>query len=228
MEGLSRGRQMPFGRRLATRADAVRFVRRVRFRRMWRSRSRLVAMTTSVATALPTVGPGAAHAAPAAAGPVVEGPIGPHGLWGHPWNDQFFELGSIGYAEEEYFASGTAKTYTAAPSSADFKSRILVYRPTDARRFNGTTIVEWDNVTAQNAEEPMWTWLHPMVFRDGYAYVFVSAQAAAICCGPRSHKAWDRFDTAACRIRATTTPSTSTPRSYAPYATRRVSTRWAG
>jgi hypothetical protein len=144
------------------------------------------------ATALAGLGPGAAHGAPpSVADPVVEGPIGQAGLWGHPWNDQFFEVGSIGYREEEYFVSGTAKTYASTPTLAPYKTRILVYRPTDPRRFNGTTIVEWDNVTAQNAEEPVWTWLHPMVFREGYAYVFVSAQAAAICCGPRSHKVWD-------------------------------------
>jgi Alpha/beta hydrolase domain len=125
------------------------------------------------------------------ADPVVEGPVGGVGLWGHAWNDQFFEVESVGYVEKEYFVSGTAKTYTATPASAPYKTRILVYRPTDPSRFNGTTIVEWDNVTAQNAEQPMWTWLHPMVFREGYAYVFVSAQAAAICCGLRSHKLWD-------------------------------------
>jgi alpha/beta hydrolase family protein len=145
-----------------------------------------------LATAMASVGMSAGHAAPAVvADPVVEGPIGPVGLWGHPWNDQFFEVASIGYTEDEYFVSGTAKTYTATPTSAPYKTRILVYHPTNPRRFNGTTIVEWDNVTAQNAEEPLWTWLHPMVFREGYAYVFVSSQAAAICCGPRSHKVWD-------------------------------------
>lgn len=155
-------------------------------------RRRLARVVVCVATAVAGVGPGTAHAAPpSVVNPVVEGPIGRTGLWGHPWNDQFFEVGSIGYAEEEYFVSGTAKSYTAMPATAPYKTRILVYRPTDPHRFNGTTIVEWDNVTAQNAEEPMWTWLHPMVFREGYAYVFVSAQAAAVCCGPRSHQLWD-------------------------------------
>jgi Alpha/beta hydrolase domain len=145
-----------------------------------------------VATAVAGVGLGTGHpAAPLVANPVLEGPVGQTGLWGHPWNDQFFEVGSIGYSEEEYFVFGTAKSYTATPATAPYKTRILVYRPTDPRRFNGTTIVESDNVTAQNAEEPIWTWLHPMVFREGYAYVFVSAQAAAICCGSRSHKLWD-------------------------------------
>jgi hypothetical protein len=155
-------------------------------------RRRLLVVVVCVATAVAGVGLGTGHATPpSVSNPVVEGPIGQTGLWGHPWNDQFFEVGSIGYSEEEYFVSGTAKTYTATPTAAPYKTRILVYRPTDPRRFNGTTIVEWDNVTAQNAEEPMWTWLHPMVFREGYAYVFVSTQAAAICCGPRSHKLWD-------------------------------------
>jgi hypothetical protein len=158
-----------------------------------RARYRLfVGISCLVIIAVASVAPGVGDGAGAAVGdPVVEGPIGPAGLWGHPWNDQFFEVGSIGYVEEEFFVSGTATANSATPAAAPYKTRILVYRPADRRRFNGTTIVEWDNVTAQNAEEPIWTWLHPTVFREGYAYVFVSAQSAAICCGPRSHKVWD-------------------------------------
>ena len=90
-------------------------------------RHRLFVGIACLVTAFASVGVAAGHvAALAVADPVVEGPIGRVGLWGHPWNDQFFEVGSIGYVEEEYFVSGSAKTYTARPTSAAYKTRILV------------------------------------------------------------------------------------------------------
>jgi Alpha/beta hydrolase domain len=139
-----------------------------------RARHRLFVGITCLVTALAGAGAGTGNVAAAVVpDPVVEGPIGPIGLWGHPWNDQFFEVGSTGYVEEEYFVSGTAKTYTPTPASAPYRTRILVYRPADHRRFNGTTIVEWDNVSAQNAEEPIWTWLHPRCLRPSEALAAV-------------------------------------------------------
>ena len=48
-----------------------------------------------------------------------------------------------------------------------FRTRILVYRPADPARFNGTTVVCWNNVTAGyelfGGESPE--------FLDGYAVV---------------------------------------------------------
>ncbi|HVM40963.1 MAG TPA: alpha/beta hydrolase domain-containing protein, partial [Acidimicrobiia bacterium] len=105
--------------------------------------------------------------------------------------------GSIGYVEEEFFVSGTARTFTTAnPSTAPYTTRIFVIRPASAERFNGTVLVEWDNVTAQAAFSPMFTWTHPLLFRGvedggGYAFVSVSAQAAGVCCSPLSHRLWD-------------------------------------
>ena len=46
--------------------------------------------------------------------------------------------------------SGTAKSYTASPTTADYTTRMLVRRPADPKKFNGTVIVEWNNVTAQH------------------------------------------------------------------------------
>jgi len=92
----------------------------------------------------------------------VEGPItgGDHGwAFGRP----LFDLADYGYVEEEYFLDGTATTFrqvagtewgrdgrwhAEANESMPYKTRILIYRPTDAERFNGTVIVSWNNVTA--------------------------------------------------------------------------------
>ncbi|HLG00696.1 MAG TPA: alpha/beta hydrolase domain-containing protein [Acidimicrobiia bacterium] len=123
------------------------------------------------------------------ANPTVEGPI-TGGIHGHPWYDPAFEVGSQGYVEEEYFLSGVARSHPAGTSAA-YKTRILVIRPASPLRFNGTVVVEWDNVTAQAAFSPMFAWAHPLLLRDGYAFVSVSAQAAGVCCSPLSHFVWD-------------------------------------
>ena len=101
------------------------------------------------------------------------------------------ELASSGYEEQEYFASGTAMAFKAGsmPSNgkwsitptttAAYKTRILVRRPTNPAHFNGTVIVEWMNVSAGESA-PDWDFLNPMLMRDGYAYVGVSAQALGV------------------------------------------------
>src|SRR5687768_13481579 len=117
--------------------------------------------------------------------PAVTGPIpSTQGSHGRPQTDSAFDLRPFGFVEEEYFVSGTAKTYTAEPTEADYTTRMLVRRPADPRKFNGTVIVEWNNVTAQHDQSPDYFWSYPMVLREGFAYVVVSAQKAGICCAP--------------------------------------------
>jgi hypothetical protein len=129
-----------------------------------------------------------------AANPTVEGPItGP----GDPFVESTsFPLADVGYAQAEYFVAGTASAYvnvgdlgsdgawTAAPAStAQYKTRIVVYRPIDAGKFNGSVIVEWLNVSGGLDAAPDWTAMHTELARQGYAWVGVSAQATGI--GPR-------------------------------------------
>jgi hypothetical protein len=98
---------------------------------------------------------------------------------------------SYGYTEHEFFASGTADAFrtTSAPSdgrwkiapdtSAAYKTRILVRLPTDPKRFNGTVVVEWLNVSSGESS-PDWDYLNPMLTRDGFGYVGVSAQSLGV------------------------------------------------
>ncbi len=98
---------------------------------------------------------------------------------------------SYGYTEKEFFASGTATAFrsTSDPSdgrwniapdtSAAYRTRILVRLPTDPKRFNGTVVVEWLNVSSGESS-PDWDYLNPMLTRDGYGYVGVSAQALGV------------------------------------------------
>jgi hypothetical protein len=125
------------------------------------------------------------RAAATFAGPITTGHV-IEPLTGLPQN-----LAANGYVEQEYFASGTATAFkgTSEPSNgrwsiapaskASYRTRILIRRPKDPARFNGTVVVEWMNVSAGESA-PDWDYLNPELMRDGYAYVAVSAQALAV------------------------------------------------
>jgi hypothetical protein len=100
-------------------------------------------------------------------------------------------LAAHGYVEQEFFAAGTAAAFqaTSSPSNgrwvvkptstASYRTRILVRRPSDPAHFNGTVVVEWMNVSAGESA-PDWDYLNPELMRQGYAYVAVSAQAQGV------------------------------------------------
>ncbi len=154
----------------------------------------LIAMV-SVAVGRPAAGASSAsHSAVTLAGyraaAALTGPI----TVGHviePLTARPLELATHGYVEQEFFASGTATAFKAAsmPSSgrwkitpttsAPYRTRILVRRPADPARFNGTVVVEWMNETAGESA-PDWDYLNPMLMNDGYAYVAVSAQSVGV------------------------------------------------
>ncbi len=71
--------------------------------------------------------------------------------------------------------------WTATPAAtAPYTTRIVVNRPIDAKKFNGTVVVEWFNVSAGYDGAPDWTAAHNQLIRDGYAWVGVSAQAVGL------------------------------------------------
>lgn len=107
------------------------------------------------------------------------------------------DLAQAGYVTEEFFASGTATAFKASAPldrdgmwsvtpdvSAPYRTRVVVRRPSDPGRFNGTVVVEWFNVTGGVEAGPDWTYMSPLIVRDGYAYVGVSAQAFGVDGGP--------------------------------------------
>ena len=156
-----------------------------------RARSVVVAVLTLLATTAATPS-GAATSS--AATPTIEGPIA-----GTPrLASTNFDLASVGYEQAEYFLSGTATAYTSAtPLSSDgkwtvtpgttapYKTRMVVYRPTDPKRFNGTVIVEWNNVSAGLDSAPIWLVAHDELIREGYAWVGVTAQQVGVEGGGR-------------------------------------------
>ncbi|HET7667279.1 MAG TPA: alpha/beta hydrolase domain-containing protein, partial [Mycobacterium sp.] len=90
-----------------------------------------------------------------------------------------YDLATLGYGAEEFFVSGTARSY-APPGSADYTTRIAVLLPTDTAEFNGTAIVEWLNVSAGIDAPAVWFMAHREIVRAGYAYVAVSAQHVGV------------------------------------------------
>jgi hypothetical protein len=104
-----------------------------------------------------------------------------------------FDLASVGYSTHEHFVSGTATSYAdAAPrtpdgrwdvapaGTAEFTTRIVVYRPNNPARGNGTAIVEWLNVTGGLDVPAVWMPTHRHLVRDGYTWVGVSVQQVGI------------------------------------------------
>lgn len=104
-----------------------------------------------------------------------------------------FDSAIEGYEIEERFLTGTASRYeTATPPSedgkwslkpagtAEYKTRLVIVRPKDAKKFNGTVVVEWLNVSGGSDGAPDWNFFHRELVRSGYAYVAVSAQKVGL------------------------------------------------
>ena len=167
-------------------------------RRRWTAWPVLLGLSVIVALLSGAVPPVAAAATPS--GPKVTGPY-PTGsstfdgtLYGTGFN-----LARVGYERSLFFLSGTAHSFVplgplgsdgrwnmGIGSSAPFRTRIAVYRPSDPRRFNGTVVVEWLNVSGGTDDSPDWTLSHDELVREGFAWVGVSAQQVGVDSAKRS------------------------------------------
>lgn len=122
--------------------------------------------------------------------PEVTGPV-TGGAHGRPFGAALVDLDAFGYVEEEYVLRGQAERYRLSGTDyshdgrwsvepagrAPFRTRVLVRRPTDPGRFNGTVVVGWNNVSSGfegvggEAEE---------LFRGGFAFAGVSVQRVGV------------------------------------------------
>ena len=142
-----------------------------------------------ILAALPAIAPAIADVPV----PQVSGPVAAPDVPGTPSHNYIFfasnhDLAAHGYVEEEFFIKGAASTYTingpatatVASSGLPYYTRVVVRRPADPKRFNGTALVEWDNVTNQFDAENVWffDWEHMM--RAGYVWVGVSPQTVGV------------------------------------------------
>jgi hypothetical protein len=122
----------------------------------------------------------------------VTGPV-PAAAHGDPGrnsqlNPNAIVVEGINYIEEEFFIEGTANRYTTTElqtgeitdSGHAYKTRFIVRRPADASHFNGTLIVEWNNVTASRDLDIDWWQSGAHLMREGYAFIAVSAQRVGV------------------------------------------------
>ena len=121
--------------------------------------------------------------------PKVIGPIAfdlPAGGDDHnyPFFSQADWLKDKNYIEQEYFLEGTATAYSrAGEKEADnipYKTRMVVRRPSDANKFNGTVLLEWENVTAGYDLNALWSGFRDDLVEEGYVWIGVSAQRVGI------------------------------------------------
>ena len=104
-----------------------------------------------------------------------------------------YDLSEVGYCEQEYLLSGSARSYQIAAerlsdgkwdawpdATAPFATRLIVRRPADPASFSGTVVVEWLNVSGGVDAAPDWTMTHTHLMRRRHGWVGVSAQRAGL------------------------------------------------
>jgi Alpha/beta hydrolase domain len=107
---------------------------------------------------------------------------------GYPFNATPMDLARQGYLEEEFFVSGVASRYNTPPMATGtvidgghpYKTRVVVRRPKSQSRFNGTTIVEWTNVSQGHDNEVDWFQSGAHLVHSGFAWIGVSAQRVGV------------------------------------------------
>jgi Alpha/beta hydrolase domain len=156
----------------------------------------LTASGSSLSSAAPTSQRGSTSTTPSRAltGVTVTGPV-PVGspTFNKTLYGTSFNLSKVGYERSQFFVSGTAHSYVPAqPLTTDgkwviatgvgapYKTRIAVYRPINPKKFNGTVVIEWLNVSGGTDDSPDWTLSHNELIRDGFAWVGVSAQQVGV------------------------------------------------
>lgn len=89
------------------------------------------------------------------------------------FNESPMDLAPLGISEEEFFFEGTT-------SIGPYQSRMIVRRPVDPKRFNGTVIVEWMNASSGNDIDVDFLSLLSLMVEKGYAYVGVTSQQVTV------------------------------------------------
>jgi hypothetical protein len=143
--------------------------------------------------------------------PIVIGPIASTAAPGDPSHDYPFfstsvDLTNRGYVEEEYFFDGTASrfdipavitlantpmtTASVVESGVPYRTRMIVRRPASPIGFNGTVLMEWQNVSFGYDIDAAWLASFEHLIRRGYAWIGVSAQRIGVH-GTTGLRAWN-------------------------------------
>ena len=137
--------------------------------------------------------------------PKVSGPIAVRAQPGdkshdYPWMATIHPISQAGYVEEEFFFEGTARSYNTQGDNAmdgkvaseghPYRTRMIVRRPKDMKKFNGVVLAEWQNVTAGYDLDAMWGGSYEHIMRAGYVWVGISAQFVGVNREPNGLKVW--------------------------------------
>lgn len=108
---------------------------------------------------------------------------------------QYDDVEAIGYETREFFLAGGAHRFVIDDklppdgkwdavhfdsNSVAYKTRVVVYTPTDPAQFNGTVYIEWLNNSGLADAAPDWIHGHVEVARQGAAYILASVQPIGI------------------------------------------------
>jgi hypothetical protein len=159
--------------------------------RVFRKRSATALLTGVVLLAGAALSPARADNVRLVPVPDVEVVPAEVGIRGGPHGATHSDPAEFGYVEEELFISGLAKSYGAATEDAEYRTRLYVLRPADPAAFNGTVLMEWNNVTGQIDASPVWYLAHEHLIREGFIFVGVAAQQAGHEPSPLALKAHD-------------------------------------
>ncbi len=104
------------------------------------------------------------------------------------------DLAKLGYVETEWLVTGKARVFDwpqqqtpVVLGEGPYTTRMLVRRPRDAKRFNGTVIVEPLNPSGAVDAPIMWAESHEYLIAEGYAWVGITIK-------PNTLKALKTFD----------------------------------
>src|SRR4051794_5762060 len=118
--------------------------------------------------------------------------VGDAGSRGRAFGLTLEDLAAHGYRADEYVLDGVATRYRAVPGTelgadgrwsaepsgtSPYRTRVLVYRPVDPQRFNGTVVLHWNNVTAGY---DLFSGDTPEILGGGYAFAGVTSQRVGI------------------------------------------------
>jgi hypothetical protein len=117
---------------------------------------------------------------------------GPEATRSTPFLAWYQDLSKVGYVEEEYLVSGTANVYEYVDNAAQrpevqvampdvpYTTRILVRKPRNPSRFNGTVLVDVLNATAGWYGDAVWYGNYEYIIRSGAAWVGVSTKPVTV------------------------------------------------
>ena len=123
--------------------------------------------------------------------PAVSGPV-EGGQRGWPFAGSLTDISAVGYVEAEYLLAGTAERYTDVENStsrrdghwtaeangeAGYTTRLLIYRPIEPEKFNGTVVLTWNNVTAGY---DLFSAESREIFEGGFALACLTTQKVGI------------------------------------------------